>query len=460
MIAEHMPDRSKLPEPTALRDWAPPEPQTWTLKNGIRVWYLEQGPTPLVSVMLVGLRGGAADPVKKIGLTELTADMLDEGAAGKSALEISELLQELATDYSAVADVDHVMLSMHLMADTFDRSVALLADMVRRPEFPKAEFKRRKDQRIAQALANEAQASHARAVVTRKALFGDGYAGELPAGTRRTLPEIGLNDVKAHYKQLFAPDGVELVVVGGIGAEPAKAGLEAAFGDWKGKAKADHAPVAQQQPEAGVYLVDFPDAPQSSLAVARRSAGADAPDYFPAMIYNRQMGGAFSSRLNLNLREDKGYTYGARSLFRRWKEAGYFGLFTDVKTETTRASVEESFKELQAFCQDRPLTQEERDDAVNGLLLGFPGRFEHVSTVAARFATLPVLQRPADWFVRWPERVRAVTLEDANRVAARSCDPKSYVVVIAGDRKKIEPELQSLGLPIIPYDAQGTRLKQ
>jgi zinc protease len=453
-----MPDRSKLPEPTKLRDWAPPVPETWRLSNGIRVWHLQQGPTPLVSLSFVLLRGSATDPAGQAGLTELTADMLDEGAAGRSALEISKRLQELATDYHVSADVDHLALNMDMLADTFAESTELLSDLVLRPEFPKEEFQRRKEQRLAQALANESQAAWARAVVVRKILFGDGYAGALPAGTRRTLGELKLKQAKAHYDKLFAPDNVEIVVVGGIGAEPVKQALEAAFGSWKGKAKAEEAKLVAQAPAAGIHIVDYPDAAQSVLAVTRRAGPASSPDYFPGLVFNREFGGAFSSRLNLNLREDKGFTYGARSLFRRWRDAGYFGLFADVQTKTTRESVDESFKELREICSSRPMTEEQRAEAVSGLLLGFPGRFERISAVAARFSTIPVLGRERDWFSRWPDRVQGVKLEQANAVAKEFCDPTGYVVVVAGDRKQVEPALKDLGLPMRWYDAQGTPL--
>jgi zinc protease len=177
------------------------------------------------------------------------------------------------------------------------------------------------------------------------------------------------------------------------------------------------------------------------------------------LVFNRRFGGAFGSRLNLNLRERKGYTYGARSIFRRWREAGYFGLFADVKTETTRGSVDEMFSELRALCASRPLTRQERDEAVSGLLLGFPGQFERINGVAARLSTLPVYLRPADWYTRWPERVQLVDVDAVNRAASKHCDPQQYVVVLAGDRARVEPELKGLGLPVIHHDPQGRRLQ-
>jgi predicted Zn-dependent peptidase len=142
-------------------------------------------------------------------------------------------------------------------------------------------------------------------------------------------------------------------------------------------------------------------------------------------------------------------------LFRRFRKAGLFGVFTDVRTDTTRASVDEIFGELGAVCGERPVSSQERDDAVNGLLLGYPADFESISDVARRIAMLPILSRPLDWYQRWPERVAAVTTEQANQAGRDFCDSSSYEIMLAGDREKVEPALASLGRPVVVYDAQG-----
>jgi zinc protease len=454
------PARDKLPTPGAFGGWSLEKPQIFALKNGIKVYFLEQGPTPLVSLLLVLPRGSAADPKGKAGLTSLTADMLDEGAGKRDALEMSEELQRLGTDYGASTDVDSAALVMNTIADSFADSAKLLSDIVRRPKLDQKEFARRKDQRIADALSAESEPASARSIVMRKALFGDGYGGELSSGTRPTLKKIGYADVVAQYKAVFQPDGAALVVVGGIGLEPVKSALESAFGDWKGVSKAKLAKVDGDKPEAGVYMIDFPAATQSAISLGRRAPGESAPDYFPAMVMSRVFGEAFTSRLNLNLREDKGYTYGAGSSFRRWKEAGYFGLAASVKSDVTRQSVEESLKELRDLCSSRPITVQERDEAVGGLLLGFPGRFERGGDVAAQLANLPLYSRADDWIEKWPARVKAVGVEDANAAAKSYCNTDDYVIVVAGDRKSVEPSLSSLGKKLFFFDAQGNRLQK
>ncbi len=450
-------DRSQLPTPGPIVNWAPPAPQVSTLSNQIRVWHTKWGSMPLVSLLVVIPHGSETDPKGKSGLTYLMADLLDEGAGNRSALELSEDLQRLATDYSASASVDYTLLSMDLLAENFAESVDLLADVLRRPKFSPAEFRRRKDHFIAQALANESDPQAAQSMAMLDVLFGNGYAGDVAQGTQESLKPITLADIKSQYKKLVVPDGLEFVVVGGIDQETAQQELERAFGDWKGTAKPAPRELSEQPREKGLYIVDFPGAAQSVVSVVRRAEGAKSKNYFPAMVFNRSFGEAFTSRLNLNLREDKGYTYGARSTFQRFRDVGYFSLSAAVKSETTRASIDEMLKELSLLCSSKPIEEQERDESVSGLLLGYPGRFERISSVGGSFASLAIYDRPIDWYQKWPTEVEGVTLTQANEVAHEYCDPNKFQVVLSGDRAALEPTFSSLGRTIVAYDHQGSR---
>ena len=422
------------------------------------MWHAKWGTTPLVSLLVVIPRGTANDPKGKAGLTYLMADMLDEGAGKLSALQLSEELQRLATDYSASASVDYTLLAMDLLAENFAASVDLLADILLRPRFVAAEFQRRKDHFIAQALSNESDPRAAQRAALLDVLFGEGYAGDEALGTQDSLKPITLADVKAHYKKLIAPDGVEFIVVGGVDQTTVTTELERAFGKWTGKSNAVPKPLSEQSNEKALYVIDFPGAAQSVLSVVRRAEGANTENYFPALVFNRSFGEAFMSRLNLNLREDKGYTYGARSGFHRFKEVGYFTLSASVKSETTRASIDEMLKEISLVCSAKPVTEQERDEAVSGLLLGYPGQFERVSSVGSSFATLAIFDRPVDWYQKWPTNVENVSLQAANSVAREYCDPNKFAVVMAGDRAKLEPTFSTLGRSIVGYKPNGTRI--
>lgn len=454
-LAEAAPDRSGLPTPGPTPVWAPPAPASWPLEGGARVIHRSHGNVPLVSLFLVIPRGAETDPPKQAGLTYLMGDLLDEGAGKLGALELNERLQVLATDFGVNSAVDFVIVSMSTIAENFGPSVDLMADIVRRPKFDEQEFQRRKAQLISQALASEADPHTGRRAALYRGLFGEGYAGSMPTGTRDSLAAITLADVKAQFARLMVGEGATFVVVGGISQEVVAQHLERTFGDWGGKARVDARPLAPESGKGKLFFVDYPGAAQSVIAVARRAPGADAPDLFAASVFNRSFGESFTSRVNLNLREDKGYTYGAGSTFQRFRKSGFFTISSDVRTDVTRASLDEVLSELDGVCGGRPLSREERDSSVNGLLLGYPGTFESIGLVALRFAQLPIYDRPLDWYERWPERVAAVTLEQANEAGRSYCDRKGYSLVVAGDKAKVATTLEGIGFDLVELDARG-----
>lgn len=454
-------DWSRLPSLGPAPKWAPPAVDTWKLPNGLAVWYLKQDHVPLANVTLLIPRGAATDPTGKAGLTALTADMLDEGAAGLDALAIGDAFQRLGTDYEASAGTDAVTVSVNLLADQAEPTLELLAKILFKPDFPAAEFERRKAQRVASLLASEADPATTRSIVLRRMLFGDGY-GAFPAdGLRTTVQSLKLADVKKHYAAIMAPTGAALVIVGALDKAAVEGLVSKHFGGWQapaGATLATPAPLAVEPPERRIFFVDHPGATQSAIAVATRARGADAPEYYEALYYNWVLGGAFMSRVNLNLREDKGYTYGARSGFTRWKSAGFFSVGALVKAQNTKESVEEVFKELAAAGGARPVTPVELTEARGGLLLSFPGRFEHMGAVAGQITELPLYGREPDWYTRWPSRVEAVTPDAVAALAAKHAPAEPYLVVISGDRKTVEPTLAALNLPITVCDALGNRL--
>ncbi len=452
------PDRSALPEPAGTVDWAPPTVTTWKMENGLEVWFLRQKQAPLVSLRLVTSRGASTDPAGKAGLTALAVDMLDEGAGGKSALELADAWQRLATDYGASASTDGVTFSLDMLADNLDPSLALLADVLMRSAFPADEFARRKQQRIAGALAREANPMQAMFVNIRRALFAEGYGGFPAGGLRTTLAGLTLDETKAQAAAVVKPGGAGVIVVGDVERDALEASLNTALGEWKGAPSATAGSLSEQEPQRAIYLVDFPGLSQSAIAVARRSPGTGAADAIAATVFNWALGGAFTSRLNMNLREDKGWTYGARASFNRWQAAGMYLMYAKVKADKTRVSLDEMFGELAAMQGPKPTTAEEREKAVGGLLQGFPAKFERMSSVAGRIATLRLDARPVDYYSTWTAKVDAVTLEIARATAKKYTVGDDFLVVIAGDRKTVEPTLEGLGLSVIVCDAQGNRI--
>ncbi len=453
-----LPDRSDLPKPGPAPSWAPPQIATWQMKNGMKVWHLDQRQIPLLSLFVLFPAGSGADPQGKAGLTDFMLDMLNEGAGDRNALELTDTLQRMATDHFASATTDGSLVGMNLLADQLGPSLAILADIIRRPTLPQAEFKRRKSLRIASLLAGEARPQQARGVVLMKALFGSGYLGAVKSGVRSTIKRITLADIKGQYRRIIQPEGATVVAVGAVDRATLQQHLDRHFGDWQGKPAARVRKLQTKAPTRGIYFIDYPGSTQSAIAVARRADNVNAPDLFPAMIYQWALGGSFGSRINLNLREDKGYTYGARAGFSRSRGAGMFVASAKVKADKTRASLDEIFAEIKGIGGDRPVTKQERSVAVNGLLLGFPGKFERMSSVSWQLARLILDGRDANWYRTYSASVEAVTLEQAQSCASRHAAEKDYLIVIAGDRKVVQPTLKGMDLPLFIYDAQGKRL--
>jgi len=466
-----MPDRSGLPKPGTAKTWAPPAVTSWKMPNGITVWHLKQSQAPLLSLTMMLPNGSAADPAKKEGTTALMVDMLDEGAGTLSSLQLGEAWQRLATDYGAGTAVDILYFSLDMLADKLEPSLALLSDVLRKPKFDKAEFERRKSQRVQSALAGEASPGMGRSNVLRRVLSGTGYAGASSNGNKATLARIRLNDVKKQFKALIQPEGAHIIAVGDVDKAALEAALTKTLGDWKGTPKPKLLPVATKPLEKGIHIVDYPGASQSAIAVARRAAPWATKDNFTKLMMNRVMGGMFTSRLNMNLREDKGYSYGAGSAFVRRKLAGVWLAYAGVKAETTALSLEEIRKEIEGMATgSKPITEQEFLMAMGGLLGSYPGKFETFSDVTNQIVPLAQHGLPLDWLKTWPDKVKAVTVAQAMEEAkglmtkadgtAAATVWDAFVIVVAGPREKIEADLKKLGVPLIPYDAEGNRLKK
>ncbi|MCH2107840.1 MAG: insulinase family protein [Polyangiaceae bacterium] len=447
-----------LPEPGPRPEWAPPEIQRVKITEELTLWHLQRHGAPLVSVHLILNQGAASDPEGQAGLTALTIDMLDEGVTGLTSLELSDEFGQLGTDYSARTGLDYSLLSLNALAENTPRSLELLAKVVLSPEFPPAEFQRRKKHHLAQAMSRKDQPQSAMNIAVAASLFGKGYAGRPIEGTTSSLKILTIDSVRAHAKELLAADSAQLVIVGDIQLEKAQALAQQFFGTWHGKRQELKTSIQSPVMHPEAIIVDYPGAPQSALAVVRRAGDVHSPQYYAESVMNERLGGMFTSRINLNLREDKGYTYGATSFFQRYRQAGYLGIFSQVRTETTGPSIDEIFREIQGLCAQSPLTDAERNEAVEGLLLGFPLKFERLDQLGLRIASLPIYERPVDFWFTWPAEIAAITTEKSRAAIEPYCDLQGYQVVVAGDAKTILPQLEKLGLKTSMMSPEGERL--
>jgi zinc protease len=464
-------DRSKVPDASSTSVWTPPNVSVWQLGNGLSVWHVEQRHTPLVTFSLVLPQGAETEPAKSAGRLSLMVDLMDEGAGSRNALEVSAEMQRLAMDLSGSVQTDSTVFSMNILAEKLTESLSVFTDILLRPTFDGADFERRKAQRIASALSSEADLGQSAFRVLARSLFESGYRGMPSSGTKSTIEGITLDGVRQVYPEIIKPDGGVIIVVGAVDEATLKASLNGSgLADWLAPAAGGSnmktpgdvpasqaravAPVSTAKPS--VQVVDFPGSAQTFVIMGQRTAGVQAEDRYNAQVFNHGFSGSFTSRVNLNLREDKGYTYGARGGFSRSRLAGQFAIYAKVKRDTTRASLDELFLELNRVSTQTPVSQVERDNAVNGLLKGFPGQFERGGALAGKLVSLARTGRLPNDLMTWPAKIKSVTLEAARIAAKQYTDPADFTVVIAGDWAKVKASLDGLGRTVVVRNADGT----
>ena len=441
------PDRSTPPPAGPAPELSIPPIVERTLSNRLRVWIVEMHEVPVVQVALVVHAGSSEDPSGRFGLASMTAAMLDEGAAGRSALEIADAVDFLGAHLSTGSSYDASAVRLGVPVARLGEALPVLADVALRPTFPASELSRLTRERLTALL----QARDDPAIVASEALprllFGREHRyGTGEAGTPDALRSFTTEDLTAFHSAYFRPDNASLVVVGDVQADEVTKLLERAFGSWGGSGSAKPATLAEapQPATRRVYIIDDPGAAQSEVRIGSIGVPRSTPDYFPLLVLNTILGGSFTSRLNQNLREEHGYAYGAGSGFAMRRFAGPFAAAAGVQTDKTAEALREFFNELNGILE--PVPEEELDKARNLLALGLPAGFETTGDLTARLQEMIVYNLPMDYFPNYVSNLRAVTAGDVARVARKYIRPEQVAVVIVGDRKVIEPDIRVLGL--------------
>jgi predicted Zn-dependent peptidase len=411
------------------------------------VWVVEQHEVPVVQISLVVFSGSADDPAGKFGVANLTASMLMEGAGARSSLELADAIDFLGADLSAASSSDLSAIRLHAPVARLADALPIMADVAERPTFPDAELDRLRQQRLTSIVQGRDDPNTIASLAFARVLYGPNHRfGTAIIGTSETLGAFATADLKAFYASAYRPDNATLVVVGDVTAGTVVPLLEQSFGSWKAGGGAAHvrqpAPPARTRRE--VYLVDKPGAPQSQIRIGAVGVPRSTPDYFPLQVMNTVFGGSFSSRLNLNLRERHGYTYGANSFFDMRLEPGPFTAFAAVQTDKTADALKEFFNEFTGILQ--PVPNEELERAKNYVALGLPADFETTSDISRRLEELLVYHLPDDFFERYVANIEAVTAADVQRVARKYLQADRMAVVVVGDLKTIQPAIRALNL--------------
>ena len=445
-LTAQAPDRSAPPPlgPPPILNL--PEVQEFELSNGARVVLMEKHNVPLVQVNLVVKAGSAFDPLTAPGLASVTADMLDEGAGTHDALELADEIDFLGADLRTSANDHDITIALHTPRDRLELALQLMADVALRPTFPEEELERQRIQRLTTLLQWRDRPGAIATASFAQTLYGESHPYGLPSlGTEASLRSFTVEDLRSFHEAYFHASNAVFIVVGDITADVITASLETLFGTWEAKDSPSMSwPEAKQVQGREVYLVDKPGAAQSEIRIGRIGVPRLTEDYYALVVMNTILGGSFASRLNQNLREEHGYTYGARTRFDFNVLPGPFVASAAVQTDVTDKALVEFMKELNGILE--PVSDEELTRARNFVALRFPSRFQRVATIASQIGQVELYGLPDDYFATYVERILAVTKEDVLRVAREYVDPDKVAIIVVGDREVIEDGVRALDL--------------
>ncbi len=461
LLSQQALDRSKIPpagKPPVLRV------PTWTkatLANGAELMVSEKHDLPLVSFSLTILGGAFQyEPADRRGLASITASMMSEGTKTRDGDALSNALQLLGTNVSVGIGGESGAISFVSTSGKFAATLDILADMLLNPTFPSEALERQRAQRLVALNQAKAQPGSIASRVFPRVLYGTAH----PFGqntTEESYKAITRDDVVAFHKSYFQPGRALITVTGDVTPAAAKATIEKALAAWSpgGSKPAFSYPALPQTPPATIYLVDKPGAAQSTFAIGNPGPPRNTPDFYALQVMNTMLGGLFQSRLNANIREDKGYSYGVRSSFSFGRGPGPFQAGGDVQSAKTDAALIEFMKELRGIAGSRPVTDEELATAKDALIQRLPGMFASVGAINGAITSLWAQGLPDNYYQNYGKEIAAVTKDDVVRVAKQYIDLGHLSVIIVGDRASIEAPLKATGIaPIEILDIEGRPL--
>ena len=429
---------------------------SFTLANGLTVIHHYNPALPIISAELVLRSGEDANPIDKSGLASYTAHLLEEGTATRSAPQVADDIAQLGAFFATASAPDSSRASLLSLKANFPKALDVLADVVLHPAFPEAEVERQRASRLGELSQQREVAQAVASVAAAGALYGAAHPfgyGEL--GTEAAIKTTTRADLQAFWRAHYVPNNAALVVSGDISEAELKALAEARFGAWQ-RADLHAAALPAPAPTAArLVLVNKPDAPQTALRVTIMGPERKSPDFAPLQVMNAALGGLFTSRINTNLREEKGYSYGVYSGVQYHRGPGPFAISGNVRTDVTGPSIVEIFKEVAAM-RAKPLPPAELANARNSQVLSLPGLFDTNRSVGASLANTFIYDLPLDYYRTLPARFAGVDAAQVQAMMVKYLVPEKLVVVAVGDQGKIAPQLAPLKLaPVEVRDTDG-----
>jgi zinc protease len=428
-----------------------PMAKRFQMKNGLTVLLVESHRLPIVASTLVLRSGSAQDPQDLPGLAGYTAGMLDEGTQKRDALTIANELHGLGASLTTASSVDGSTIACRSLKQTATATMGMLSDVALHPAFPDKDVERLRDERSIALLQQRDSPNQTASRIMWNCLYGPTHPyGHITLGTADAIKKISRNDMMKFYQAYYTPQNAALVLVGDLTEAEARKLANEALGSWSGPPTETPRPPQSTMVTSRVVIVDKPGMPQTALRVVQLGLMRSDPDFERMDLANTILGGLFSSRINMNLREAHGYTYGAFSALSENRGQGPFLIGTSVRTDVTGASIDEILKEVHGMV-DKPVTDDELRMAKESTIRTLPANFQTTGGTAGTIATLYLYDLPPDYYQTLPGRITSITAPDVQAVAKKYLAPDRMLVIAVGDRSKIEPQIMKLNLGAVAY---------
>jgi len=453
-------DRSKEPAPGGPMSLNLPPLQQATLPNGLKIALAERHSAPVVNFTLLVNGGYSADPSGAPGLASFEQRMLEEGTPSRDSLKIGEELESLGARFNASTNLDGSLVSLNTLKGTIDKSLDIYADLILHPAFPEKEFLRLQKERLA-AIQREMVTPQAAALrVVRGLLYGQGHPYAEPysgTGTLASVKQMTREDLVKFHETWFKPGNATLLIVGDTTMAEIQPKLAKLFGTWKpGDVPQRTVPQVAQPEKDVIYLVDRPGSGQSVILAAQLAPPRNDPDAVSLEAVNDIFGGNFASRINMNLREDKHWSYGVRSFLPAARGQRLFLSSSPVQTDKTKESLQELVKEYNGIVKGTPIKAEELKDEQANATLGLPGTFETVQQLGNAYSTILQYGLPENYYNTYTQKVMSLTVDSANEIARKYILPDHLVWIVVGDMSKVESGIRELNIgEVHKIDADG-----
>ena len=434
-------DRSKKPSITSKLIFKMPSHDKFVLKNNLDVYFIKKDVLPIIKINIIIYGGSKFEQPGKKGISNLLTMCIDEGAGEFDSLQLSEQFDLLGVQFSVSGNNDTIQLTLQTLKENFGKALELIGKILISPHFDEKDFKREKRKILTSLKQLKDDPDYLASTSFKSLLFGKRNPYSFPVlGFEKDINSITNKEVVSYYQNYIFPNNSFIVIVGDISNKELRENLDKYVSSWKTGNFDAQFKSTDKSDEKVVYIVDKKDSVQTEIRTGHHAAKRNSKDYFPKHLLNTILGGQFSSRINLNLREKQGYTYGAGSSYNYFKDSAYFSVSTSVGIENSANALNEIFKELNKIRDG--VTEEELKFAKSSIVRKFPLSFETNSQVTSNFIGKVIYDLPDDYFDSYINNINSVTIEDVNKAAQESIFPELATTVLVGDKEKLIPQLE------------------